>query len=160
VGAFAQAPARAGAARPFAGVTINGAMFQHTFSAILREYVPEFEQKTGMKVNFDLQAFPVYNQRTDLELATKGSAYDFLNVTFIYSARWIGAGWFANLEEYMMPAGPKGFFPLIASHALGIPIGSRKKEAAWEFIKWALSKEMTGGWSRSRITPRPAAPRS
>lgn len=54
-----------------------------------------------MKVNLDLQAFPVYNQRADLELSTKGSAWDFLNVTFIYSGRWVGAGWFTNLEEFL-----------------------------------------------------------
>jgi multiple sugar transport system substrate-binding protein len=42
----------------------------------------------------------------------------------------------------LMPAGPKGNFPGSNSHGLGIPAGSRKKEAAWEFIKWALSKEM------------------
>jgi multiple sugar transport system substrate-binding protein len=41
----------------------------------------------------------------------------------------------------LMPEGPKGNFPGSNSHGLGIPIGSRKKEAAWEFIKWALSKE-------------------
>jgi len=316
--------AAVGGAKPFAGVTINGAMFEHTFSAVLKEMVPEFEQRTGMKVNFELQAFPVYNQRADLELSTRGSAYDVLNITFIYSGRWIGAGWFTNLEEFikdpnrtspewgaddfmggalavfknkkgdrfgfpwlgeaqvatiarpdliqraglkipetydelmkvlaavhdkdgvkayvaqklhhwlwihflhgfggnvfkdppenltptldtpqaiqaaefygnilrtyapegvlsytddqmvtaqvqgranismhslpveisladpkkskvydkvayvMVPAGPKGLFPGVASHGLGIPVGSRKKEAAWEFIKWALSKE-------------------
>ncbi|MGE5150940.1 MAG: extracellular solute-binding protein, partial [Rhodospirillaceae bacterium] len=42
----------------------------------------------------------------------------------------------------LMPAGPKGNFPGSNSHGLGIPAGSKKKEAAWEFIKWALSKEM------------------
>ena len=31
--------------------------------------------------------------------------------------------------------------PARNSHGLGIPAGSKKKEAAWEFIKWALSKE-------------------
>ena len=41
-----------------------------------------------------------------------------------------------------MPAGPNGNFPGSNSHGLGIPAGSKKKEAAWEFIKWALSKEM------------------
>ena len=41
----------------------------------------------------------------------------------------------------LMPAGPSGNFPGSNSHALGIPAGSKKKEAAWEFIKWALSKE-------------------
>ena len=33
-------------------------------------------------------------------------------------------------------------FPGVACHGFGIPAGSRKKGAAWEFIKWALSKEM------------------
>src|SRR5260370_21740522 len=41
----------------------------------------------------------------------------------------------------LMPAGPKGNFPGSNSHGLGIPAGSKKKEAAWEFIKWAFSKE-------------------
>ena len=41
----------------------------------------------------------------------------------------------------LMPAGPNGNFPGSNSHGLGIPAGSKKKEAAWEFIKWALSKE-------------------
>ena len=41
----------------------------------------------------------------------------------------------------LMPAGPTGNFPGSNSHGLGIPAGSKKKEAAWEFIKWALSKE-------------------
>ena len=47
-----------------------------------------------------MQAFPVYNQRTDLELSTKGSALDVCNVTFIYSGRWIGAGWLTNLDTF------------------------------------------------------------
>lgn len=96
-----KAPAVLGQAKKFKGVTINGAMFQHVWTTYLKEYIPEFEQKTGMKVNLDLQAFPVYNQRADLELSTKGSAWDFLNVTFIYSGRWVGAGWFTNLEEFL-----------------------------------------------------------
>ena len=94
------APAVIGQAKPFAGVTINGACFQHVFQTYLKEYLPEFEAATGMKVNLDLQAFPVYNQRMDLELSTKGSAYDFCNITFIYSGRWIGAGWMSSLDEF------------------------------------------------------------
>jgi len=96
-----RAPAVLGQAKPFAGVTINGACFQHVYQTYLQAYIPEFEERTGMKVNFTLQAFPVYNQRADLELSTKGSAWDFLNVTFIYSGRWIGAGWMTPLDEYL-----------------------------------------------------------
>ncbi|MGE0316097.1 MAG: ABC transporter substrate-binding protein [Lautropia sp.] len=95
------APVVLGQAKPFAGVTINGACFQHVFQTYLKAYLPEFEQASGMKVNLDLQAFPVYNQRMDLELSTKGQAYDFCNITFIYSGRWIGANWLAPLDEFI-----------------------------------------------------------
>jgi multiple sugar transport system substrate-binding protein len=94
-------PAVLGQAKPFAGVTIHGAAFQHVFQTYLKEYIPEFEAKTGMRVDFNTQAFPVYNQRADLELSTKGSAWDFLNVTFIYSGRWIGAGWMTPLDDFV-----------------------------------------------------------
>ena len=86
--------------KPYAGTTINGSCFQTTYFEYLKNYFPQFEEKTGIKVNFTMQAFPVYNQRTDLELSTKGSAIDVCNVTFIYSGRWIGAGWFTNLDTF------------------------------------------------------------
>jgi multiple sugar transport system substrate-binding protein len=86
--------------KPYAGTTINGSCFQTTYFTYLKDYFPQFEEKTGIKVNFNMQAFPVYNQRTDLELSTKGSAMDVCNVTFIYSGRWIGAGWFTNLDTF------------------------------------------------------------
>src|SRR5258707_2378427 len=86
--------------QPYAGTTINASCFQTTFFEYLKPYFPEFEQKTGIKVAFTMQAFPVYNQRTDLELSTKGSAMDVCNVTFIYSGRWIGAGWMTNLDTF------------------------------------------------------------
>jgi multiple sugar transport system substrate-binding protein len=43
----------------------------------------------------------------------------------------------------MFPAGPKGRYPQVATHGWGIPAGSKQKDAAWEFIKWAMSKDMT-----------------
>jgi multiple sugar transport system substrate-binding protein len=94
-------PALVGFAKEFDGVTLQGASFASTFFQYLKGYFPEFEEQTGMKVNFVTNAFPVFNQRTDLELSTKGSALDVINVTFIYSGRWIGAGWVENLEPYV-----------------------------------------------------------
>lgn len=95
------APAVLGQARPFAGQTINGAAFQSTYFEYLRSKFPEFEERTGAKVNFNTQAFGIYNQRTDLELSTRGSALDVINVTFIWSQRWIGAGWVTDLNEFI-----------------------------------------------------------
>jgi multiple sugar transport system substrate-binding protein len=43
----------------------------------------------------------------------------------------------------LMPGGPAGNFPGSNSHGFGIPAGAKNKEAAWEFIKWAMGKEMT-----------------
>src|SRR5471030_823771 len=90
--------------KPYAGTTINASCFQTTYYEYLKAYLPDFQEKTGIKVNFTMQAFPVYNQRTDLELSTKGSALDVCNVTFIYSGRWIGAGWLANLDTFTKDA--------------------------------------------------------
>ncbi|MGE0425525.1 MAG: ABC transporter substrate-binding protein [Reyranellaceae bacterium] len=88
------------ASKPHAGTTIHAACFQTTYFEYLKKYFPQFEEKTGIKVNFTMQAFPVYNQRTDLELSTKGSALDVCNATFIYTGRWIGAGWLTNLDTF------------------------------------------------------------
>src|SRR6201994_2754403 len=86
--------------KPFAGVTLHGASFQHRFFTLLQNYIPEFEEKTGMKVDLQLSAFPVYNQQANLELSSGGSAYDFCNVTFILAARWVAAGLLTNLDEF------------------------------------------------------------
>ena len=40
----------------------------------------------------------------------------------------------------LMPQGPAGRFPGVASHGWGIPVGSQNKDAAWAFISWAVSK--------------------
>jgi len=100
IGALAAPAVHAQGGKPYAGTTINAACFQTTYFNYLKKYFPQFEDKTGIKVNFTMQAFPVYNQRTDLELSTKGSALDVVNVTFIYSGRWIGAGWLTNLDTF------------------------------------------------------------
>ena len=100
---FKVAPVR-GQAKKFAGVSISGAAFASTYHEYLKAYLPEFEAETGLKVDFQQQAFPVYNQRMDLELSTKGSAYDFCNLTFIYSGRWVAANWFTPLNDFVKDA--------------------------------------------------------
>jgi multiple sugar transport system substrate-binding protein len=39
------------------------------------------------------------------------------------------------------PSGPKGHFPQLAVHGFLINRASKKKDAAWEVVKWATSKE-------------------
>lgn len=61
-----RAPAQVGRAKPFAGTTINVASWSGAFPKLLADYLPEFAEKTGIKVNYETPSFPVYNQRTDL----------------------------------------------------------------------------------------------
>lgn len=97
-------------AKPFNGLKLRGAVYQHGFFNVLKKYIPEFEQQTGMTVDLQISAFPVYNQQADLELSSGGSAWDFCNVTFILAARWVAAGLLANLDDFagdrkLTPAG-------------------------------------------------------
>lgn len=90
-----------GGAKKYAGVTLNVSTFSAAYPTFLQSALPEFEALTGARVNFDTPSFPVYNQRADLELSTHGSAYDVVNVTFIYSSRWINSGWLTPLDDYI-----------------------------------------------------------
>jgi len=94
-------PAHAQQRRRFDNVTLNIACWAAPYARFIGEYLPVFTEATGIKVNYDTPGFPIYNQRADLGLSTRGSAYDVLNVTFIYSSRWIGAGWFTPLDEFI-----------------------------------------------------------
>jgi len=98
-----KAPAQGGK-KPFDGVTLNISCWSATYPKLIADYLPEFQEKTGIKVNYDTPGFPVYNQRADLELSTKGSGFDVLNVTFIYTSRWIGAGWLTPLDPFIADA--------------------------------------------------------
>jgi len=95
-----RAPAQGGA-KPLSGTTLNVSCWSYAYPRYLADYISEFEQATGAKVNYETPSFPVYNQRIDVELSTGGTSYDVLNVTFIYIGRWVGAGWFTPLDDYL-----------------------------------------------------------
>ncbi len=102
LGAYALAGNSALAAgKPYEGTELNISCWSAPFPKLLQTYLPEFEKLTGIKVNYDTPGFLIYNQRVDLELSTKGSSYDVLNITFIYVDRWLRAGWFTPLNEFV-----------------------------------------------------------
>ena len=97
----------------FKGVTLNVSTFGAAYPTLLQKWLPEFEEITGAKVNYDAPSFPIYNQRVDLELSTGGSAYDVVNVTFIYSSRWINSGWLTPLDDFIKdPNHPPAYFDI------------------------------------------------
>lgn len=95
------APAVMAQSKRFSGVTLNISCWSAAYPKFLADYLPEFTEATGIKVNYETPGLPVYNQRADLELSTKGSAYDVLNITFVFASRWIGAGWLEPLDPFL-----------------------------------------------------------
>jgi multiple sugar transport system substrate-binding protein len=87
-------------AKPFAGITLRGAAYQHEFMTILQGYIPEFEQQTGIKVDLRLSALAAYNKNIAQALSSDGDVPDFINVTFFLAARWVAANLLSNLDEY------------------------------------------------------------
>jgi spermidine/putrescine-binding protein len=98
IGKAAAQPARG---KPFAGETLNVFMFDHPYPRALKELLPQFTELTGIKVEMDTPGFLVYNQRADLELSTGSGAYDVMALTFIFSGKWIGAGWASRLNDFI-----------------------------------------------------------
>jgi multiple sugar transport system substrate-binding protein len=130
-------PAVLAQTKEFAGVTLNGATFQHGFQTALKALLPQFQEQTGIAVNLDIQAFAVYNQRMDLELSTQGSSYDFCNITFPFSGRWVGSGWLSPLDEFTNDpnATPADFDPADFLSGAQTPfIGQDKKTYGYAWV--------------------------
>ena len=76
-------------------------MFGHTYPRGFKKYFSEFKKKTGMSVEIETPSFPIYNQRADLELSSATGAYDVMTMTFIYTGKWMGAGWSTKLNSFL-----------------------------------------------------------
>ncbi|MCC6174874.1 MAG: extracellular solute-binding protein [Chloroflexi bacterium] len=98
-GATQQAPAKTG--QPYAGTSLKMMMTNHVYGEGLQSKLPELEQKTGIKAEIDLLAFPILNQRADLELSSGSGAYDVLQMIFVRSGRWINAKWAEPLNPFI-----------------------------------------------------------
>ncbi len=138
-----KAPAAVGA-KPLSGVTLNVSCWNAPYPQFLKKYIPEFEQETGARVVYTTPAFPIYNQRMDIALATHSDAYDVINVTFIYIGRWVGAGWMTPLEPFianpkLTPAdwNPKDFLP-------GIEAAFRDAKGELCAVPWIADIMMSG----------------
>jgi multiple sugar transport system substrate-binding protein len=64
-----KAPAQGGA-KPLSGTTLNIGCWNSPYAKLLTGYVPQFEEATGAKVNYETPSFPIYNHRIDIELST------------------------------------------------------------------------------------------
>jgi multiple sugar transport system substrate-binding protein len=99
IGSARPVHAQSGRGKPFAGKTLNVFTFDHPYPRALKTLLPQFTDATGIKVEMDTPSFMIYNQRADLELSTGSGAFDVMALTFIFSGKWIGAGWATPLND-------------------------------------------------------------
>ena len=104
VWAAAAPQAPAAPVKSYAGTQLRVSVFDQAYPQALKKRLPEFEAKTGMKVDLEILSFPVYNQRAEMELSGGGGANDVMTLVFIQSSKWINAGFATDLNPIIEDA--------------------------------------------------------
>src|SRR5579883_1720477 len=87
--------------KTYAGTKLKLMITTHPYTNALKSKLGDFKQETGIDVQIDDISFDVLNQRADLELSSGSGTYDMVQLIFIRSGRWIGAGWVEDLMPYI-----------------------------------------------------------
>jgi multiple sugar transport system substrate-binding protein len=95
--------------KAYSGAEINVLGFNITYIEGLEPLLGEFEEKTGIKVNFDLFNEEIAHQKVRTELASSSGAYDVVWVQANWSIPYAESGWLFPLESLM--DNPKITFP-------------------------------------------------
>ena len=103
-GALAAPAVRAQGGKPYAGTTINAACFQTTYFEYLKAYFPRVRGEDRHQGQFHHAGLPGLQPAHRPRAVDQGLGLDVVNVTFIYSGRWIGAGWLTNLDNFTKDA--------------------------------------------------------
>lgn len=87
--------------RDFEGTTLNALMEDLLETTLIEQMLPEFEQLTGIKVQFEKVVYPVMHDKLVSSLAAgEGNGiYDFLEVDFYWVYEFARAGWVEDLTE-------------------------------------------------------------
>ncbi len=88
-------------AMPLKGTTIKVLYSDLNYWPFIQKYLPEFEAKTGIKVQIDLVSFSNALTQIETELSSGSSAYDSVMNIFIKALRWIRPGWIVPLDDYI-----------------------------------------------------------
>jgi ABC-type glycerol-3-phosphate transport system substrate-binding protein len=85
--------------RDFEGTTLNALMEDLRETTLIEEMLPEFEELTGIKVQFEKVVYPVMHDKLVSQLAAGegNGTYDFLEVDFYWVYEFARAGWMEDL---------------------------------------------------------------
>lgn len=94
----------------FGGLSINGAFAGRTVNILIQrlneadyieELLPDFEKKTGLKVQFEMVEYGVMHAKLLPQLLAKKGSYDVIPVDNYWTGEFCSAGWLESLDEYV-----------------------------------------------------------
>ncbi len=86
--------------RPYEGVTLNFFYFPLTYISGLEPLVPEFEEMTGMNIEFELLEEQASVQKAQLELASGAGNFDIVGIQSGNMPLYAQGGWVTPIEEF------------------------------------------------------------
>jgi len=88
--------------KPFEGETIHVAMVAEPRNEAIKKLTPEFEKLTGIKVVFDILAYPTLQEKQMISLTQGAGAYDIVDVDCVWVGQYAGEGWTIPVEEFIL----------------------------------------------------------
>jgi multiple sugar transport system substrate-binding protein len=87
--------------REFEGTTLNALMEDLSETTLIENLLPEFEELTGIKVQFEKVVYPVMHDKLVAQLAAGegNGTYDFLEVDFYWVYEFARSGWVEELTQ-------------------------------------------------------------
>lgn len=83
------------------GETVTVATMVHAYFDALIPIMPEFEEMTGIKVEYDILPEAEFFEKALIDLSSGGGTYDVIISVPIETWRYVGAGWLEPLDSYM-----------------------------------------------------------
>ena len=88
--------------KPWAGTTINVAMVSEPRNEAIQKLAPEFEKLTGIKVVFNILAYPTLQEKQMVALSQGSAAYDVVDVDCVWVGQYAGEGMTIPVEEFIL----------------------------------------------------------
>lgn len=86
--------------RQFEGTTLDILYFDISFIPGLKKLFPEFEEKTGIKINIETLSEQAARQKAQLELSTRSTAFDIVGVQSGNLPLYAQNGWVTPVESF------------------------------------------------------------
>lgn len=82
-------------------VTLNVAVQKHSAVDALETLLPEFEEETGIQVNFDTLPQNELKNKIELDMASSTGQYDVVMYDYVLNTQYAEAQWIKDLSSYI-----------------------------------------------------------